>query len=264
VKTLVAGLAISVVTLIVVGELQQVSRSRTGDTSRGKIVTSLPSDEWSRSDAISAIGALATVLYFVATLVMIVLMMRANRIAHQSSERGAELGRQALAETRRSNDLTQRSVEAAHTGVAIAQRQFDSAILDYYLPIQGAVAAALGNVRQSRNLPLNVAFDITPPGFEAACERSVMIGGGLQATLNVCRAMLTAAQAYRNDMIKATATHDVADIAVEGNRQLMNIYLDGIEQSLQAVYEEIAPIIDQLRSSTGRRDVTLEHLRQST
>lgn len=237
------------------------ARAEAHNLAKGLVEVSLSSANWSRSDTIAAISALATVLYFVATLVMVVLMMRANRIARRSAQDAAELARDALAETRRSNDLTQRSVEAAHIGVSIAQRQFDSAVLDYYLPVQAVVAAALGNVRNSRNLPLNVQYELTPPGFHEACAKAVMIGGGLQATLHVCEAMLNAAQAYRQDMIKATTVYDINDIAVDGNRQLMGVYLDGVEQSLQAVYAEISPIIDQLRISTGRRDVTLESLK---
>ena len=73
---------------------------------------------WSRSDLIAVVTSIATAAYFLATVLVLITMRRANAIASAGAEASAVNTQTALAETRTSNELTKRQIEAAEAALA--------------------------------------------------------------------------------------------------------------------------------------------------
>jgi hypothetical protein len=217
-------------------------------------------NEWSTADKINLVTAIATSGYFLATLILISFMARANRIARDAAIQSSELARRALEQTQRSNELTQQVVAAAAMSARVAQQQFDSQLLDKYLPIESAIGSALGNIRGSRVISETLRFKIVSPEFTAAVQTSAAIGGSLHATLQLVGVSLQAAQSHRDSLVQALETMPTDDPFVKGLRELVELHRRGAELVLEAAASEIKVIVDRLRESTGRQDVTLSHL----
>lgn len=74
--------------------------------------------QWSRTDVIALAAAIATIAYFFATVLVLLTMRRANAIASAAAEANAADTQKALSETRTSNELTRRHIEAVEAALA--------------------------------------------------------------------------------------------------------------------------------------------------
>lgn len=216
---------------------------------------------WHISDYINAVIAVATTGYLVATVVLIRLMARANSIAMTEAGQNAKFASEALVETRHSNELTRESLKLASESATIAKRTFDSQLLDKYLPVQAAVAAAAGNIRARRVLKEKASRTVVPDDFTQAVMAAAVIGGSLQNTLRL--ALITMERADQLVNTVTTMSAEQNDAVVQGFRELLDLHLDTAEQILVATYTELEDVVAQLRESTGRRDLTLKNLNVS-
>lgn len=215
---------------------------------------------WSRADKIALINAIATSAYFLATVVLITLMAKANRIASQTAAHSADFNRLALEQTRRSNELTQQSVEAAAATARVAQQQFDSQLLDRYLPIQSALSAAAANAQAATLFPEKMPYTILPDGFADATALAGSVGVSLHLTFQMASIMLQTAQGHRDNLTQSVQKLQPNDPLLPGLRELVNLHCSSAKLLLDAALKEIAPTVERLRASTGRKDVTLQHL----
>ena len=72
---------------------------------------------WSRSDVIATVTAIATSAYFVATVFLLFAMRRANTISSAAAQANTDDTQRALAETRKSYELTQGQLAAAEAAL---------------------------------------------------------------------------------------------------------------------------------------------------
>jgi hypothetical protein len=235
--------------------------STSGKTVHTANADTLHSDKWSIADKINLVTAIATSGYFVATLVLIGLMARANRIASNAAWHSAEFGVLALKESQKSNELTLQGVNAAISSARVAQQQLDSQLLDKYVPIESAIGAALGGIRGSRFIAETMKFQIIPSEFSSVIQAAGAIGGSLHATLQVVAITLQAAQNHRDNLVQTLQTVSPNDPFVKGLRELVELHRRGAEIILEATAAEIKTVTDRLRESTGRVDITLSQLK---
>ncbi len=256
---LVATTTLPVFGAISVGTATATSTS--GRAGHAANADTLNSSRWSTADKINLVTAIATSCYFVATLVLIGFMARANRIARDAARHSAEFGRLALEQTQKSNQLTQQGVNAAISSARVAQQQLDSQLLDKYVPIESAIGAALGGIRGSRFIAETMKFQIIPSQFSSAIQAAGAIGGSLDATLQVVAISLQAAQNHRDNLVQTLQSVSPDDPFVKGLRELVELHRRGAEIILETIAAEIKIVTDRLRESTGRADVTLSHLK---
>jgi len=218
------------------------------------------SPQWSTADKIALVNAVATSGYFLATIVLILLMARGNRIATQAAAQSSEFSRLALEQTRRSNELTQQSVEAASVSARVAQQQFDSQLLDRYIPIQSALSAAAANAQAAMIFPEKIPYTILPKEFAQAMGLAASLGPSLHLTFQMASIMLQTAQAHRDNLSQSVQKLQPADPILHGLRELVNLHCSSAKLLLEAAVNEIAPTVERLRASTGRADLTLHDL----
>ena len=138
-----------------------------------------------------------------------------------------------MEQTQKSNELTQESVKAAIAPARVAQQQFDSQLLDKYLPIQTAIGSAIGNIRASRALKETMKFQMVPAEFAPAIQAAALVGGSLHATLQIVNVSLETAQKHRDNLLQSLQSMAPTDPFIQGLRELVELHRRGAEVILE-------------------------------
>src|SRR3954451_4817375 len=154
-----------------------------------------------------------------------------------------------------------RQAEAATQATRLVKQQIDVATLEAFVPIQSAVATALAQVRACKVIPMIVPLKLEPPNFANAVEASERLGASMAGVMRAAQMLLSQAQTHKNDLAIAAEKSEPSHIQVKFNLGFLETRLDALEEILQALYDEITPTVEALRTSPGRTDITLASLK---
>ena len=171
------------------------------------------------------------------------------------------LTRQISAAAVRQADASLKQAEAAAESTLIARQQFDTVLLDAYIPVQAGIAAALGNVRACKITPANVPVKLLPPNFERAASAAERIGASMSSVMRTAEILLTQAQTSKDDLVATAGKLQPEHVQIQYQTGMLKLTLNSVEHMLQATYDEITGTVQRLRESTGRLDITLSNMK---
>jgi len=162
--------------------------------------------------------------------------------------------------TARIAHASMRQANLSADSVAAAQQQVDSATLDRYLPIESAVATALGTVRGAKAANISVRYDFRAATFENAVHAADYIGGSFPPVMQIALVLLRSCQLHRDALVEALKTSAPNQFIITAHRESLELDLQVSETILQAASDALKPAIERLRASANRPDINFENL----